>query len=76
MSTAELKDFIDGRTAEERQWMAAYLLDGLTGIPALPQTTAEMDELSRRSTELRVGHARVTQAEAEAHWAALDRQKE
>jgi hypothetical protein len=72
MSTVELKHFIDGRTAEERQWMAAYLLQELEGIPELSQTAEEIAELDRRRADLQNGRKRVSQAEAEAHWAALD----
>jgi hypothetical protein len=76
MSTTELKHFIDERTAEERQWIAAYLLDELGGIPPLNQTLEELAELARRSADLQAGRERVSQAEAEAHWAALERKGE
>lgn len=48
MSTAELKEIIDRRTAEERKWMAAYLLDEMFAVPELRQTAQELSELARR----------------------------
>ncbi len=53
--------------------MAAYLLDDLRGIPELKQTGEELAELGQRTADLQVGRGRVSQAEAEAHWAALER---
>lgn len=76
MSTAQLKDFIDGCTAEERQWMAAYLLDDLAGIPELNQTAEQFAELSRRSADLQAGRGRVNQAEVEARWAVKEQKGE
>jgi len=76
MSTTELKEFIDRRTAEERQWMAAYLLDELRALPELKLTDDELAELAQRTAELETGRNRVTQAEAEARWAVLEKEEE
>jgi len=72
MSTAELKRLIDERSPDERRWMAAYLLDEMRAAPALAQTAAELSELASRRADLLAGRQRVTQAEAEARWNALE----
>ena len=72
MSTAELKQIIDTRTADERKWMTAYLLDQMFSVPELRQTAEELAELARRRGDLLAGRERVSQAEAEAHWKAAE----
>jgi hypothetical protein len=72
MSTAELKEFIDRRTPEERKWMTSYLLDELLSVPELRQTAEQLAELARRRADLLAGRNRITQTEAEAHWDNLD----
>ena len=74
MSTAELKHLIDARTSDEKLWMVAYLLDPLRAVPELKQTADELAELSERRADLQTGRNRVSQAEAEAHWAALEQE--
>jgi hypothetical protein len=74
MSTTELKSLIDARTSEEKMWIAAYLLNELRTSPELKQTEEELAELARRRADLQSGRQRVTQAEAEAHWMALERE--
>ena len=59
---------IDQRTAEERKWMAAYLLDEMFSVPELSQTAEELSELARRRGELLSGRSRVSETEAEGHW--------
>jgi hypothetical protein len=76
MSTAELKQMIDARTAEERKWIAAYLLDQMFAVPELRQTAEELAELERRRGDLRAGRQRVSQAEAEAHWKVAEEPEE
>lgn len=68
MSTADLKQMIDARTSEERQWMTAYLLDQMFSVPELRQTAEELAELAARRGDLLAGRHRVPQAEAERHW--------
>ena len=68
MSTAELKEIIDQRTPEERQWMTSYLLDQMLAVPGLQQTAEELKELARRRSELLAGRNTVSQAQAEKHW--------
>jgi hypothetical protein len=68
MSTAELKEIIDQRTPEERQWMTSYLLDQMLAVPELQQTAEELKELARRRSELLAGCNTVSQAQAEKHW--------
>jgi hypothetical protein len=68
MSTAELKEIIDQRTPEERQWMTSYLLDQMLAVPELQQTAEELKELARRRSELLAGRNTVSQAQAEKHW--------
>jgi hypothetical protein len=72
MSTAELKRLIDERTADERRWMAAYLLDGLRSAPETQEGAEALAELSQRRADLQAGRNRVSQAEAEARWAVRD----
>ena len=72
VSTAELKDFIDKRTPEERKWMTSYLLDDLASIPELRQTAEDLAELTRRRADLTIGRERIDQATAEAHWDKLE----
>jgi len=72
MSTAELKQIIDTRTADERKWMTGYLLDQMFSVPELRQTAEELAELARRRGDLLAGRERVSQAEAEAHWKAAE----
>jgi hypothetical protein len=72
MSTAELKHLIDERTPEERQWMAAYLLDELLAAPELRQTVAELAELAKSRADMAGGRNRVSQVQALAHWETLD----
>jgi len=74
MSTSELKQLIDARTSDEKLWMTAYLLDELRNIPELSQTADELAELAQRRADLQAGRNRVSQAEAEAHWSALERE--
>jgi hypothetical protein len=76
MSTAELKQMIDERTAEERKWIAAYLLDQMFAVPELRQTAEELAELERRRGDLRAGRQRVSQAEAEANWKVAEEPEE
>jgi hypothetical protein len=68
MSTAELKEIIDQRTPEERQWMTSYLLDEMFAVPELHQTAEELKDLARRRSDLLAGRHSVTQAQAEKHW--------
>jgi hypothetical protein len=74
MSTAELKEIIDQRTAEERKWMTAYLLDEMFSVPELHQTAQELSELAQRRGDLLAGRARVAEEPAQAHWHSLDKQ--
>ena len=69
MSTAELKQMIDARTAEERKWIAAYLLDQMFAVPELRQTAEEFAELERQRGDLRAGrfHGRVFKAGAKLY---------
>ncbi len=76
MSTAELKQMIDARTAEERKWIAAYLLDQMFAVPELRQTAEELAELERRRGDLRAGRQRVSQTQAEAHWKVAEEPEE
>ena len=73
MSTAELKRMIDERSAAEREWMAAYLLDQMRSAPELAQTAAELEDLARRRADLQGGRARAMQAQAEARWDAAEK---
>ena len=75
MSTTELKRIIDQRSPEERKWMTAYLLDELFSVPELRQTADELAELARRRADIIAGRNRVSQAEAEAGWDALDKKQ-
>ncbi len=68
MSTAELKEIIDQRTPEERQWMTSYLLDEIFAVPELQQTAEELKDLARRRSDLLAGRNSVSQAQAEKHW--------
>jgi hypothetical protein len=68
MSTAELKEIIDQRTPEERQWMTSYLLDEMFAVPELQQTAKELKDLARRRSDLLAGRHSVSQAQAEEHW--------
>jgi len=68
MSTAELKEIIDQRTPEERQWMTSYLLDKIFAVPELQQTAEELKELARRRSDLLADRRSVSQAQAEKHW--------
>ncbi|HEV2047335.1 MAG TPA: hypothetical protein VGQ95_12160 [Chthoniobacterales bacterium] len=68
MSTAELKEIIDQRTPEERQWMTSYLLDKMFAVPELQQTAEELKDLARLRSELLAGSHSVSQAQAEEHW--------
>jgi hypothetical protein len=68
MSTAELKEIIDQRTPEERQWMTSYLLDQMLAVTELQQTAEELKELARRRSDLLAGRNSVSQAQAEKHW--------
>lgn len=72
MSTAQLKRYLDERTPDERRWMTAYLLDEMLSVPELRQTAEQLAELATRRADLKSGRNRVTQAEAEAHWNAMD----
>lgn len=72
MSTAELKQIIDERTPEERQWMTSYLLDRMFSVPELRQTAEELSRLERRRAEMTGGAARVAEAQAEEHWRKID----
>jgi hypothetical protein len=76
MSTAELKQLIDQRTPEERQWMTSYLLDRMFSVPELRQTAQELSRLEVRRTEMMGGVARVAEAQAEEHWRKLDDARE
>lgn len=76
MSTAELKQIIDGRTPEERKWMTAYLLDEMFSVSELRQTAQELSELTRRRGDLTAGRFRVSEAEAEDHWKKADNGRE
>ena len=75
MSTTELKRIIDQRSPEERKWMTAYLLDELFSVPELRQTAEELAELARRRDDIIAGGNRVSQAEAETGWDALDKKQ-
>ena len=68
MSTAELKEIIDQRTPEERQWMTSYLLDKMFAVPELQQTAEELKDLARLRSDLLAGRQSVSQAQAEEHW--------
>jgi len=76
MSTAELKQMIDGRSWEERKWMTAYLLDQMFAVAELRQTAEELAELAERRSDLLAGRARVSQAEAEAYWKVAEEPNE
>ena len=75
MSTAELKAIIDQRTAEERKWITAYLLNEMFSAPELQQTAEEVSELARRRGDLLAGRSRVGESAAEEHWNKTDRMK-
>lgn len=68
MSTAELKEIIDQRTPEERQWMTSYLLDKMFAVPELQQAAEELKDLARLRSDLLEGRHSVSQAQAEEHW--------
>ncbi len=72
MSTAELKQFIDQRTPEERQWMTSYLLDRLFSVPELRQAAEDLSRLAARRAEITRGVARVAEAQAAEHWRKID----
>ena len=76
MSTAELKQMIDGRTLDERKWMTAYLLDQIFAVPELRQTAQELAELATRRADLLTGRERVSQADVEAHWKVAEESAE
>ena len=76
MSTAELKQIIDERTPEERQWMTSYLLDRMFAVPELRQTAEELSGLAARRAEMAGGTARIAEAQAEVHWRKIDDARE
>lgn len=67
---------IDARTAEERKWMTAYLLDHMFSVPELRQTAEQLSELARRRGDLLAGRDRVSQADAEVHWKVAEKPEE
>lgn len=50
MSTAELKNYVDARSPEERRWLAEYLWE-----TERQQDTAALAELDRRMDEMDTG---------------------
>jgi hypothetical protein len=76
VSTEELKQIIDQRTPEERQWMTSYLLDRMFLVPELRQTAEELSRLAARRAEMAGGVARVAEAQAEDHWRKIDDARE
>jgi len=72
ISTEELKQIIDQRTPEERQWMTSYLLDRMFSVPELRQTAEELSRLEKRRAEMTGGAARVAEAQAEELWRKID----
>ena len=75
MSTTELQQIIDQRSPAEQEWMTTYLLGKVKVARELRQTPEQLAELSSRTADILAGRNRVTQAEAEAHWDAMDRVK-
>ena len=59
MSTAELKNYVDGRSPEERRWLARYFWE-----TERQQDTATLTELDGRIDDLAAGRNAVTWAEA------------
>jgi hypothetical protein len=76
VSTEELKQIIDQRTPEERQWMTSYLLDRMFLVSELRQTAEELSRLAARRAEMVGGVARVAEAQAEDHWRKIDNARE
>jgi hypothetical protein len=69
MSTAELKEYVDARSPDERRWLAKYLWE-----TERQQDTAALAELDRRMDEMDAGKKKVSWAEAAARLDRLDRQ--
>lgn len=72
MSTAELKSFIDNCTTQEKGWLISYLITSLHEVPEIRLGSEDLAELQREAADLAAGRNRVTQADAEARWDALD----
>lgn len=68
MSTAELKNFVDARSPEERRWLARYLWE-----TERQQDAASLAELDRRMDEMESGNKTVAWAAAAARLDRLDR---
>ncbi len=69
MSTAELKNYVDARSPEERRWLTQYLWE-----TERQQDTAALAELARRMDEMDTGKNTVTWAEASARLDKLEQQ--
>ena len=69
MSTAELQRYVDERTPEERQWLAAYLFELERRVD-----DEEVAELDRRMAELDAGEKRLNWEQFEARLDAAKRQ--
>lgn len=59
MSTAELKDYVEARTPDERRWLARFLWE-----IERQSDEAHLTELDRRMKDMDEGKNRVTWAEA------------
>ena len=69
MSTAELKDYVEARTPDERRWLARFLWE-----IERQSDEAHLAELDRRMNEMEAGKNAVTWAEAGARLDKLDQQ--
>jgi hypothetical protein len=68
MSTAELKNYVDKRTPQERRWLARYLWE-----LERRQDAVALVEFDRRMDELDAGKNKLTWAEASTRLETLDR---
>jgi hypothetical protein len=69
MSTTELQHYVDERTPEERQWLAAYLFE-----LERRQNAREPVELDRRMAEMDAGQKRLNWEQFEARLDAAEHQ--
>lgn len=69
MSTAELKNYVDARSPEERRWLARYLWEA-----DRQQDTVALAELDRRMNDMEARRNTVSWAEAAARLDKLEQQ--
>ena len=69
MSTAELKNYVEARTPDERRWLARFLWE-----MEQQSDEAHLAELDRRMKEMDEGKNRVTWEELQARLDESERQ--